>query len=117
MRKSSKGIIKMSTSGIIPIRKSGGFENFTDDIVLNDFKDAAEKSKFNFEFQVEKTLHTLPRTSTYGNEIKEIVIKIKNFTGISFMMSMPTASTEDQEKFKSWSKFWTTLTKIGYNVK
>lgn len=117
MRKSSKGIIKMTTSGLIPIRKSGSFESFTEENVLNDFIDAASKSNFNFEFQVEKSLHSLPKTSTLGNEIKEIVLKIKNFNGISFMMSMPTSSKEDQEKFKAWSKFWTTLTKIGYNVK
>ena len=33
------------------------------------------------------------------------------------MMSMPTASPEEQAKFKAWSKFWATLTKFGYNVK
>lgn len=117
MRKTSKGVIKMTVSGIIPIRKSGSFESFTEENVLNDFIDAATKANFNFEFQVEKPLHSLPKTSTLGNEIKEIVLKIKDFTGISFMMSIPTASKKDQEKFKAWSKFWTILTKIGYNVK
>ena len=43
--------------------------------------------------------------------------QIENFSGISFMMSMPTASPEEQAKFKAWSKFWATLTKFGYNVK
>jgi hypothetical protein len=117
MRKTSKGVIKMTASGVIPVRKSGGFESFTEENVLKDFSEAAEKSNFQYSFQVVTPLQTLPKISTLGNEIKEIVIKIENFSGISFMMSMPTASPEEQAKFKAWSKFWATLTKFGYNVK
>jgi hypothetical protein len=44
-------------------------------------------------------------------------IQMENFPGIHFTMALPTASEEDQKKFRSWNKFWTELTKIGYKVK
>lgn len=117
MRKTSKGTIKMSTHGKIPVLKTGLHNDFTEENVLNDFNEAAKLSNFNATFKISKPFHELPKCTTLGNSIFCIEIEIENFTPISFMMSMPTASQEDQDKFKAWSKFWTSLTKIGYNVK
>lgn len=117
MKNKSKGIVKMSINDIITIRKTGDTENFLDEIVLNDFIIAANESNYIVEFEIFKSVHELPKKSTYGNIVKEIDIKIKNYDQISFMMSMPNASHEEKLKFKSWLKFWTTLTKLGYNVR
>ena len=117
MRRTSKGFIKMTTHGLIPIRKTGVFDNFTEMNILNDFIEAAKLAGFPVTFEVFEPVHDLPVTSTLGNGIKEMTIKIVNFKPVSFMMSLPTAPQEDQQLFKAWSKFWTSLTKLGYNVK
>lgn len=117
MKKTSKGMIKMSTHGKISILKTGFHDNFTDENILNDFTEAAKLSNFDVSFKISKSFHTLSRTTTLGNTVFCIEVEMENFLPISFMMSMPSASQEEQERFKSWSKFWTVLTKIGYNVK
>ena len=56
---------------------------------------------------------------TFVNNIKlkvNFIFAFNNFPGIHFTMSFSKDEAE-RNKFRSWSKFWTELTKIGYKVK
>lgn len=117
--KPSKGTIEISTFSVIRIRKGFPFDGFTKENIENDLINAACDAKFhdkNKKIMSFKFLNEIETTS-YGKLIKEISFQMKDFSGIHFTMSLPTASEEEQSYFRSWSKFWTELTKLGYKVK
>ena len=115
----SKGTIEISTFSTIHVRKAFPFDGFTKENVETDLNNAAEITKFhdkNGNSMKFKFLDEV-QVNSYGNVIKDISFQMIDFSGIHFTMGLPTASEEDQKKFRSWNKFWTELTKIGYKVK
>jgi hypothetical protein len=116
---SSKGTINLSIRSIIDIRKSAPFDNFEVENVLSDLSLAATNANFKDSNDNIMTFKFLEMTNenSYGNLIKIMSIQMINFPAVHFTMALPTASEEDQKKFRSWNKFWTELTKIGYKVK
>lgn len=116
--KSSKGTINITTFSTIQIRKGYPFENFSKETVLSDLIYAATLANFknakdeimNFEFIDFTDEHS------YGNLIQVLTFRMIDFSGIHFTMSF-SENEHERNKFRSWSKFWTELTKIGYKVK
>ena len=116
--KASKGTIQITTFSSIHIRKAFPFDGFEKDAVLADLNQAAINSNFldsNNEVMTFKYLG-LTQENSYGNIIKDMSFAFNNFPGIHFTMSFSKDEAE-RNKFRSWTKFWTELTKIGYKVK
>ena len=116
--KASKGTIQITTFSSIHIRKAFPFDGFEKDAVLADLNQAAINSNFldsNNEVMTFKYLG-LTEENSYGNIIKVMSFAFNNFPGIHFTMSFSKDEAE-RNRFRSWSKFWTELTKIGYKVK
>lgn len=119
MKKASKGVIDVSTCKSITIKKSAPFDEFKVEIIKADLENAAETSNFIgkdgkniiFEFANQES-----STST-GKEQRSISFMMTNFEGVNFADSFKTAPEEKQIAFKAWSKFWSHLSKLGYNIK
>lgn len=116
--KASKGTIQITIFSVIHIRKAFPFNGFEKEQVLNDLNTAALNSNFldkNGKIMTFKFLE-LADENSYGNLIKDMSFQFIDFPGVHFTMSFSDDENE-RNKFRSWSKFWTELTKIGYKVK
>jgi hypothetical protein len=108
MNKRNKGKIEIHTGNIIAIEidKSNSINN-----VLNDLHNAADQIEF-----LGNDGHPI-KFSIMSNNNSKLKIKMDNFSGVNFVDSFKDAPEERQILFKTWSKFWSQLVKLGYQIK
>lgn len=108
MNKHKKGSIEIHTGNSIKVslEPSNSLQ-----AILKDLKNAAETVEFIGNNNEIIDFSLISQTDD------KLYIKMENFDGITFMDSLKDAPEERQNLFKMWSKFWSQLVKLGYQIK